>query len=96
MNQICSYELCTGCQACKEACPVQAIHMEENSRGFVYPKIDQSICINCKNAQRYVLLLIHRRKIQSKKQFMQHGQKTLPIGGSQLQAAFHMNCLNGL
>lgn len=43
MNQICSYELCTGCQACKEACPVQAIHMEENSRGFVYPKIDQSI-----------------------------------------------------
>ena len=52
MNQICSYELCTGCQACKEACPVQAIHMEENSRGFVYPQIDQSICINCKKCTK--------------------------------------------
>ncbi|GEM_PF-889112 len=52
MNQICSYELCTGCQACKEACPVQAIHMEENSRGFVYPQIDQSICVNCKKCTK--------------------------------------------
>ena len=48
MDQICSNQICSGCQACKESCPVQAISMEENSRGFVYPKIDKSICIDCK------------------------------------------------
>lgn len=48
MDQICSNQICSGCQACKESCPVLAISMEENSRGFVYPKIDKSICIDCK------------------------------------------------
>lgn len=96
MNQICSYELCTGCQACKEACPVQAIHMEENSRGFVYPKIDQSICINCKKCTKICPAINPQKKNPVQETVYADGQKTLPIGGSQLQAAFHMNCLNGL
>lgn len=38
---------CTGCNACYNACPVNAISMIENEEGFKYPQIDLNICINC-------------------------------------------------
>ena len=40
-------KLCNGCAACSNACPVNAISMVRNNEGFLYPKIDSSICINC-------------------------------------------------
>lgn len=39
---------CTGCGACKGACPVDAITMVKNEKGFVYPEIDDEKCIHCK------------------------------------------------
>ena len=39
---------CTGCGACKLSCPVNAITMEENEKGFLYPVIDKNKCISCK------------------------------------------------
>ena len=38
---------CCGCWACKTACPVQCISMEEDAEGFRYPKVDVEKCINC-------------------------------------------------
>lgn len=38
---------CTGCAACKNVCPVNAISMGEDSEFFIYPAIDPDICINC-------------------------------------------------
>ena len=38
---------CTGCGACFNKCPVQAIQMSENSEGFLFPQIDESACIHC-------------------------------------------------
>ncbi|MDD3946429.1 MAG: polysaccharide pyruvyl transferase family protein [Clostridia bacterium] len=38
---------CTGCGACKNVCPVDAISMGEDSEFFVYPIVDPDICINC-------------------------------------------------
>ena len=38
---------CTGCEGCVSACPVQAIHMQENFLGFSYPQLDESKCIHC-------------------------------------------------
>lgn len=52
MEIICNYEECTACQACRSVCPVNAITMVENSRGFSYPIIDQSKCIDCHKCQR--------------------------------------------
>ena len=38
---------CTGCEACVNTCPVNAIRMEPNSEGFLYPVIEPSICNSC-------------------------------------------------
>lgn len=40
-------ENCTGCFACYNICPKNAITLEEDKEGFKYPKIDQEKCINC-------------------------------------------------
>lgn len=52
MNQICEYDICTACQACKTACPAHAINMKEDDHGFVYPIIDESVCIDCGKCQK--------------------------------------------
>lgn len=38
---------CTGCGLCAQICPKSSIKMEENQRGFVFPRVDKSTCINC-------------------------------------------------
>ena len=38
---------CCGCTACISACPKQCITMEEDKEGFLYPKVDESLCIDC-------------------------------------------------
>lgn len=40
-------DMCTGCGACKNICPVDAISMQMNKEGFIYPVIDYSKCVNC-------------------------------------------------
>lgn len=39
--------LCNGCSACFNICPVNAISMVKNSEGFLYPQIDYSKCTHC-------------------------------------------------
>ena len=38
---------CTGCSACYNICPTNAITMEYDKEGFIYPLIDTAKCINC-------------------------------------------------
>ena len=38
---------CTGCTSCMMSCPKKAISMVPDKVGFLYPKIDYSMCINC-------------------------------------------------
>ena len=47
MIKIESRARCTGCGACASACPVNAISMEADEEGFLYPNVDVSICVNC-------------------------------------------------
>lgn len=44
--------LCSGCEACANACPKDAISMKPDWRGFLYPKVDNSKCINCGLCQK--------------------------------------------
>jgi len=38
---------CTGCEACSNICPVNAIKMLPDNEGFLYPEIDYAKCTNC-------------------------------------------------
>lgn len=38
---------CTGCGACFNGCPANAIEMRENEIGFLEPHVDDSKCIHC-------------------------------------------------
>lgn len=40
-------EECCGCTACESACPHDAIRMEADGLGFLYPRIDDSKCVDC-------------------------------------------------
>ena len=39
---------CSGCKACENICPKNAITMTEDEEGFMYPSIDRSLCVSCK------------------------------------------------
>ena len=48
MNYWISENDCTGCGACANKCPANAISMRANSvSGFLYPHIHDSKCIDC-------------------------------------------------
>lgn len=42
-------KLCCGCGACKNACPSGAIAMISDDEGFLYPRVDQAKCSDCRN-----------------------------------------------
>ncbi len=47
MAHLVEKEKCNGCHACFNACPVQAIFMQSDDEGFLYPVIDSEKCIDC-------------------------------------------------
>ncbi len=38
---------CCGCAACVQRCPKRCISLHEDGEGFLYPKVDASLCIDC-------------------------------------------------
>lgn len=38
---------CSGCEACANICPKNAIEMTRDNEGFAYPKINPKLCIKC-------------------------------------------------
>lgn len=38
---------CCGCNACVQICPQGCIYMETDAEGFMYPKVNTEVCINC-------------------------------------------------
>lgn len=45
--EICSRNICTGCEACVNTCPLHCISMREDDLGVTYPIIDETICVSC-------------------------------------------------
>ena len=43
---------CCGCSACEQICPKNAIKMKPDDRGFLYPVIDNSLCVECGACKR--------------------------------------------
>lgn len=42
-----SKEICTGCCVCENVCPQNAIHMEKDNEGFIFPTVDYQKCTDC-------------------------------------------------
>ena len=38
---------CCGCEACVQRCPKRCISLVEDFEGFLYPKVDTDICVDC-------------------------------------------------
>lgn len=47
MIEICKKQECVGCGACLSVCSKNAITMQPDSLGFLYPIIDQNKCVDC-------------------------------------------------
>lgn len=47
MIEIFRKEDCCGCSACAQKCPKHCITMAEDNEGFLYPKVDESLCVDC-------------------------------------------------
>lgn len=48
---------CTACAACVSACPKQCISMREDREGFLQPKIDTTLCIECHKCEKVCPIL---------------------------------------
>ncbi len=49
---ITSKELCCGCGACEQICPVACIELTADEEGFLYPLTDTLRCIDCGECNR--------------------------------------------
>ncbi len=50
---------CTGCRACEQICPVNAIRMIEDDEGFLIPDIDHAKCIDCGKCVKHCHMCIN-------------------------------------
>lgn len=57
--------LCSGCYACYNTCNTNAINMEYDEDGFIYPIVDKSKCINCGQCVKTCPYNNHEIKLES-------------------------------
>lgn len=62
--EICSCTECTACAACLNICNHEAISMQEDECGYLYPKIDTSKCVGC-GLCRTVCPVLHPLDLQN-------------------------------
>ena len=67
MIKLASKKDCTGCMACVDCCPKNAIFSFENETGHLYPKINKTKCIECGKCIR-ICPQIKSLSIKSKKE----------------------------
>lgn len=58
--------LCCGCEACKEICPVNCITMEYDSEGFLFPVVDKEKCINCNKCVGVCSIFSEKKNLDEK------------------------------
>lgn len=52
MIKIVDKELCCGCEACAQKCPLHCIEMKEDGQGFLYPEVNVKNCISCGQCEK--------------------------------------------
>ncbi len=77
---------CTGCTACVNICPKNAITMKTENTGFKYPVINQKKCVNCKLCKKICPVLNTKKNKSINECYMgsaknENIQKTSSSGG---------------
>lgn len=62
VNAKVSYDTCTGCAGCINACPVNAISMQTDPEGFLYPIVNEEKCVECKKCVETCPVLTYENK----------------------------------
>lgn len=39
---------CVGCRSCEQSCPRTCIRLQPDQEGFLYPSVDETLCIECR------------------------------------------------
>lgn len=50
--EICDSKICTGCGACKQACPKHCISLIPDEMDALHPKVDENMCVSCGKCQK--------------------------------------------
>ncbi|MBD5116143.1 MAG: 4Fe-4S binding protein [Ruminococcaceae bacterium] len=56
------HDLCTGCFACMNTCPIDAVKAESDSQGFLCPVIDKSKCVSCGKCAKVCPILREKKE----------------------------------
>lgn len=77
--KIINKELCTGCTACKNVCPKDAIKMIRDDEGFLYPKVNEQKCVKCGLCKKTcpVLNKFFRNEFKQEGYIFQHSNKEI-------------------
>ena len=57
---------CCGCAACVQRCPKRCISLNEDEEGFLYPVVDESVCINCGLCEKVCPIINRAEKLPVK------------------------------
>lgn len=52
MIKISDKKQCCGCSACVQACPKKCLSLIEDDTGFLYPSVDNEMCVNCRMCEK--------------------------------------------
>ena len=63
---LCEKELCTGCMACYNICPNNAIIKRIDDEGFIVPNINESKCVGCNKCVKVCPILNKKLKTPEK------------------------------
>ncbi len=88
MEQVLEKNRCTGCTACMNICPKNAIVMKEGKDGFKYPFIDNNKCINCKLCQKICPVINTRENASLNTCYLAYNKKIEEILSSSSGAIF--------
>lgn len=61
---ICDRDYCIGCGVCNAKCPKNAITMQRNQEGFLYPVVDEEKCIDCNLCRNNCPINIKNKEIK--------------------------------
>ena len=79
---------CCGCNACGDACPFGAISFQTDNEGFWYPRVDESLCVDCGLCERVCPVI-------SQADFIERYEKPVVYGAYTKDEAIRLDSTSG-